>query len=94
MGILFFFCLFIKVMRIMLNFYSSSLHLTHVLLLLRCFRGPSNGSRGRVVLVFEDNISAKIGVRFDKPVPGGVDFAGACESGHGFFCYGNFPPPS
>ncbi|XP_065873285.1 uncharacterized protein [Euphorbia lathyris] len=49
-------------------------------------RGPLNGIRGKVVLVFEDNPLSKIGVRFDKPVPDGVDLGGLCEGGHGYFC--------
>ncbi|OIV98173.1 hypothetical protein TanjilG_18288 [Lupinus angustifolius] len=49
-------------------------------------RGPPNGCRGKVVLVFEDNPLSKVGVRFDKPVPDGVDLGGACEGGQGFFC--------
>ncbi|KAE9608568.1 putative adenosinetriphosphatase [Lupinus albus] len=49
-------------------------------------RGPPNGSRGKVVLVFEENPLSKVGVRFDKPVPDGVDLGGACEGGQGFFC--------
>ncbi|KAK7265565.1 hypothetical protein RJT34_33186 [Clitoria ternatea] len=49
-------------------------------------RGPSNGSRGKVVLLFDDNPLSKIGVRFDKPIPDGVDLGGACEGGQGFFC--------
>ncbi|XP_077228200.1 uncharacterized protein LOC143861157 isoform X2 [Tasmannia lanceolata] len=49
-------------------------------------RGPSFGYRGKVLLPFEDNLSAKIGVRFDKPVPEGVDLGGLCEGNHGFFC--------
>lgn len=60
------------------------------ILLVQYSRGPARGSRGRVVLVFEDNILSKIGVRFDKPVPGGVDFAGLCGNGYGYFCYGKF----
>ena len=51
--------------------------------------GPSNGSRGKVVLLFDDNPLSKIGVRFDKPIPDGVDLGGACEGGQGFFCNGN-----
>ncbi|KAH1248910.1 ATPase family AAA domain-containing protein 1 [Glycine max] len=50
------------------------------------YRGPSNGSRGKVVLLFDDNPLSKIGVRFDKPIPDGVDLGGACEGGQGFFC--------
>ncbi|XP_051147751.1 uncharacterized protein LOC127262923 isoform X2 [Andrographis paniculata] len=49
-------------------------------------RGPTVGLRGKVLLPFEDNPLSKIGVRFDKPIPEGVDFGGLCESGHGFFC--------
>ncbi|KAE9610135.1 putative adenosinetriphosphatase [Lupinus albus] len=49
-------------------------------------RGPPNGSRGKVVLIFDDNPLSKIGVRFDKPIPDGVDLGGACEGGQGFFC--------
>ncbi|KAK7350698.1 hypothetical protein VNO77_09580 [Canavalia gladiata] len=49
-------------------------------------RGPANGSRGKVVLLFDDNPLSKIGVRFDKPIPDGVDLGGACEGGQGFFC--------
>ncbi|XP_057516053.1 uncharacterized protein LOC130797476 isoform X2 [Amaranthus tricolor] len=49
-------------------------------------RGPTFGMRGRVVLPFEDNPLSKIGVRFDKSVPSGVDLGGMCEFDHGFFC--------
>lgn len=56
------------------------------------YRGPSNGSRGKVVLIFDDNPLSKIGVRFDKPIPDGVDLGGACEGGQGFFCNGNALP--
>jgi len=52
-------------------------------------RGPTFGMRGKVVLPFEDNPLSKIGVRFDKPIPGGVDLGNLCEAGHGFFCNGN-----
>ncbi|KAL0355118.1 UNVERIFIED_CONTAM: Spastin [Sesamum radiatum] len=41
-------------------------------------RGPTIGLRGKVILAFEDNPLSKIGVRFDKPMPDGVDF-GASE---------------
>ncbi|KAK7281778.1 hypothetical protein RIF29_10042 [Crotalaria pallida] len=47
---------------------------------------PSCGSKGIVLLAFEDNRSSKIGVRFDKSVPNGNDLRGLCEDGHGFFC--------
>lgn len=45
--------------------------------------------RGLVVLPFEDNPLSKIGVRFDKLVPGGVDLGSTCDAHHGFFCNGN-----
>ncbi|KAH1126353.1 hypothetical protein GYH30_015378 [Glycine max] len=50
------------------------------------YKGPANGSRGKVVLLFDDNPLSKIGVRFDKPIPDGVDLGGLCEGGQGFFC--------
>ncbi|OMO63807.1 hypothetical protein CCACVL1_22255 [Corchorus capsularis] len=49
-------------------------------------RGPGLGSRGRVVLAFEENGSSKIGVRFDRSIPEGNDLGGLCEEDHGFFC--------
>ncbi|XP_039059321.1 uncharacterized protein LOC120203025 isoform X2 [Hibiscus syriacus] len=49
-------------------------------------RGPPYGVRGKVVLLFVDNPFSKIGVRFDKPIPDGVDLGNLCEGGHGFFC--------
>ncbi|XP_019244139.1 PREDICTED: uncharacterized protein LOC109224054 isoform X2 [Nicotiana attenuata] len=49
-------------------------------------RGPAFGTRGKVVLPFEDNPSSKIGVRFDKPISDGVNLGGLCDEGHGFFC--------
>ncbi|XP_021775915.1 uncharacterized protein LOC110739751 isoform X1 [Chenopodium quinoa] len=49
-------------------------------------RGPSFGMRGKVVLPFEDNPLSKIGVRFDKSIPAGVDLGSVCEPDHGFFC--------
>ncbi|KAF2302638.1 hypothetical protein GH714_000527 [Hevea brasiliensis] len=49
-------------------------------------RGPPNGIRGKVALVFEENPLSKIGVRFDRPLPDGVDLGGLCEAGHGYFC--------
>ncbi|KAB1217354.1 Protein MSP1 [Morella rubra] len=49
-------------------------------------RGPPYGSRGKVVLVFEENPVSKVGVRFDKAIQDGVDLGGLCEGGHGFFC--------
>ncbi|GBG61140.1 hypothetical protein CBR_g19216 [Chara braunii] len=48
-------------------------------------RGPQMGSKGRVMMVVEENRS-KVGVRFDKPVCGGHSLADLCEEGHGFFC--------
>lgn len=50
--------------------------------------GPLYGLKGKVVLVFDENPSAKLGVRFDKPVPDGVDLGDLCEKGRGFFCNG------
>ncbi|KAK9668891.1 hypothetical protein RND81_13G094400 [Saponaria officinalis] len=52
-------------------------------------RGPTVGMRGKVVLAFEENPLSKIGVRFDKPIPGGVDLGNSCELDHGFFCNAN-----
>ncbi|KAK7277727.1 hypothetical protein RJT34_22742 [Clitoria ternatea] len=52
-------------------------------------RGPSYGSRGKVLLAFEDNGSSKIGVRFDKSIPDGNDLGGLCEDDRGFFCSAN-----
>lgn len=53
------------------------------------FRGPTYGYRGKVLLPFEENRYSKIGVRFDKIIPDGVDLGGLCEGNHGFFCNGN-----
>ncbi|XP_019198582.1 PREDICTED: uncharacterized protein LOC109192410 isoform X2 [Ipomoea nil] len=52
-------------------------------------RGPTIGSRGKIMLHFEDNPLSKIGVRFEKHMPDGVDFGGLCDVGHGFFCKAN-----
>ena len=52
-------------------------------------RGPSYGSRGKVVLAFEENGPSKLGVRFDNPIPEGVDLGGLCEDDHNFFCSAN-----
>ncbi|KAK4370787.1 hypothetical protein RND71_010262 [Anisodus tanguticus] len=49
-------------------------------------RGPTFGIRGKVVLSFTDNPLAKVGVRFDKPIPYGVNLGGLCDDAHGFFC--------
>ncbi|VVA92562.1 unnamed protein product [Arabis nemorensis] len=49
-------------------------------------RGPPYGIKGKVILVFDANPFAKVGVRFDKPIPDGVDLGGLCEKGRGFFC--------
>ncbi|XP_057817792.2 uncharacterized protein LOC131030865 isoform X7 [Cryptomeria japonica] len=51
--------------------------------------GPSYGDRGEVILALKENGSSKLGVRFDKPIPGGVDIGGLCEEDHGFFCGGS-----
>ena len=62
---------------------------SNLLFINSIYRGPPYGIRGKVVLLFEDNPFSKIGVRFDKPVPDGVDLGNICEGGHGFFCNGN-----
>ncbi|XAR61325.1 Adenosinetriphosphatase [Bertholletia excelsa] len=49
-------------------------------------RGPAYGFKGKVVLPFEENGSSKIGVRFDRSIPGGNNLRGLCEDNHGFFC--------
>lgn len=46
--------------------------------------GPPYGSTGKVVLTFDDN-PRKVGVRFDRPLIGGVNLGGLCEDHHGFF---------
>ncbi|KAI3457844.1 hypothetical protein Pfo_014507 [Paulownia fortunei] len=51
-------------------------------------RGPSFGNRGKV-LIFVNNNSKRVGVRFDIPIPEGNDLGGLCEARHGFFCDGN-----
>ncbi|KAM1788666.1 hypothetical protein ACFX11_038922 [Malus domestica] len=48
-------------------------------------RGPMIGMRGEVVLLFKDNPLSKVGVKFDKPIPDGVDLGGLCK-GNGYFC--------
>ncbi|KAM1185983.1 hypothetical protein TB2_014858 [Malus domestica] len=48
-------------------------------------RGPVSGMRGEVVLLFEENPFSKVGVKFDKPIPDGVDLGGLCK-GNGYFC--------
>lgn len=40
--------------------------------------------------MFEENRFAKVGVRFDKPIPDGNNLGGLCEEDHGFFCNGRF----
>ncbi|XP_018437210.1 uncharacterized protein LOC108809559 isoform X2 [Raphanus sativus] len=49
-------------------------------------RGPTTGLQGKVLLAFEDNISSKVGVRFDRPIVDGNDLGGLCEKDRGFFC--------
>ena len=46
--------------------------------------GPAIGSRGEVVLIFEEN-PVRVGVKFAEAFPGGIDLGGACEPGHGWF---------
>eukprot|EP00249_Psilotum_nudum_P021318 c28064_g2_i2 orf=544-3357(-) len=48
-------------------------------------KGPTVSSKGRVLLVLEDNPN-KVGVRFDKPVYGGNNLVDLCEDGYGYFC--------
>ncbi|CAJ2667421.1 unnamed protein product [Trifolium pratense] len=40
-------------------------------------------------VAFENNGSSKIGVRFEKSIPGGNDLGGICENDRGFFCSAN-----
>jgi len=49
-------------------------------------RAPDYGSQGEVRLSFAENGSSKVGVRFDKQIPGGIDLGGNCELDHGLFC--------
>ncbi|XP_066398270.1 uncharacterized protein [Miscanthus floridulus] len=49
-------------------------------------RAPDYGSQGEVRLPFAENGSSKVGVRFDKQIPGGIDLGGNCELDHGLFC--------
>ncbi|KAH9310527.1 hypothetical protein KI387_025562, partial [Taxus chinensis] len=55
----------------------------HIVVLLG--KGPSVGSKGRVILLLEENPN-KVGVRFDKPVYGGNNMVDLCEDGYGYFC--------
>ncbi|XP_016576320.1 uncharacterized protein LOC107873906 [Capsicum annuum] len=48
--------------------------------------GPTFGTRGKVVLTFHDNPSAKVGVKFDRPIPYGINLGGLCNGDHGYFC--------
>ncbi|KHG29351.1 Protein SAP1 [Gossypium arboreum] len=48
--------------------------------------GPPYGVQGKVVLRFADNPFSKVGVRFDKPIPDGIDLGNICEGDRGFFC--------
>uniref|UniRef100_A0A3Q7GZ58 AAA+ ATPase domain-containing protein n=1 Tax=Solanum lycopersicum TaxID=4081 RepID=A0A3Q7GZ58_SOLLC len=47
---------------------------------------PKVGSTGRVALSFNDNLFAKVGVRFDNPFIYGIDLGGLCDDSHGYFC--------
>ena len=67
-----------------------SSHMFSWLLCSLHLRGPSSGARGRVLLPFEDNHLSKIGVKFDKLIPDGVDLGGLCDGGYGYFCSGKF----
>ena len=57
-------------------------------LLVAFYRGPSHRSHGKVLLVFEDHGSSKVGVRFDKSIPYGNDLGNHSEYDHGNFFYG------
>ncbi|KAG5602489.1 hypothetical protein H5410_033859 [Solanum commersonii] len=48
--------------------------------------GIKVGSTGMVVLSFNDNLFAKVGVRFDNPFIYGIDLGGLCDDSHGYFC--------
>nr|VDD41387.1 unnamed protein product [Brassica oleracea] len=61
----------------------TSFHTAHSAILSR---GPTTGLQGKVLLAFEDNVSSKIGVRFDRPIVDGNDLGGLCEKDRGFFC--------
>jgi SpoVK/Ycf46/Vps4 family AAA+-type ATPase len=64
--------------------YIGSPHSTRII--IEGQRAPDYGSQGEVRLPFEENGSSKLGVRFDKQIPGGIDLGGNCEVEHGFFC--------
>ncbi|KAH7851838.1 hypothetical protein Vadar_017134 [Vaccinium darrowii] len=49
-------------------------------------RGPTFGSLGEIVLLAQVSYVSKLGVRFDKPIHGGLDLGGKCEAGYGFHC--------
>ncbi|CAI5519536.1 unnamed protein product [Closterium sp. Naga37s-1] len=49
-------------------------------------RGPPVGLKGRVVVVLEEN-PHRVGVRFDKPIPGGSSLVDVCDDGHGAWCH-------
>ncbi|KAF3680921.1 putative DNA-directed RNA polymerases IV and V subunit 2-like [Capsicum annuum] len=49
-------------------------------------RGPVFGTRGKIVLSFKDSPSAKVGIKYDKPIPRGINLGGLCKDAHGFFC--------
>ncbi|AQK71927.1 uncharacterized protein LOC100272472 [Zea mays] len=51
-----------------------------------CCRAPDYGSQGEVMLTFAENGSSKVGVRFDKQIPGAIDLGGSCELDHGLLC--------
>ncbi|CAI8598290.1 unnamed protein product [Vicia faba] len=47
---------------------------------------PMDGSKGIILISFQDNEFAKIGVKFEKPFKRGIDLGGLCEVGYGYFC--------
>uniref|UniRef100_J3NE05 Uncharacterized protein n=1 Tax=Oryza brachyantha TaxID=4533 RepID=J3NE05_ORYBR len=70
---------------LLINYYAFT---TYTDIIWFIYRGPTKGCQGRVMLTFENNISSKIGIRFDKQIPNGNDLGGLCEADHGFFCPG------
>ncbi|PHT27899.1 hypothetical protein CQW23_32494 [Capsicum baccatum] len=67
-------------------FVQSESVIFNLLYLVPLFQGPAFGTRGKIVLSFNDSPSAKVGVQFDKPIPRGINLGGLCEDAHGFFC--------
>ncbi|EMS49758.1 Spastin [Triticum urartu] len=85
-----------KIVKALAKKFGARLLIVDSLLLPSGVGGPTNGYRGRVMLAFENNVGSfhKVGVRFDKPIPGGNDLGGLCDKDHGFFCPVNELLPS